>query len=84
MKTHTHRVCGWKRSAALPVEQLKRGLVCSQFPDADVMAWSAEDGGGDQKGPDSHELHQVTQQPGCPTDCVRMVFATEALEIYGV
>lgn len=45
--------------------------VCSQFSDTDVMARSAKDGGGDQKGPDWHELHQVSQQPGRPTDRVR-------------
>lgn len=50
-----------------------RRCVCSQFSDADVVAWSAEDGGSEQKGPDWHELHQVTQQPGCPADSVRIL-----------
>lgn len=47
--------------------------MCCQFPDADVVARSAEDGGGDQKGPHRHELHQVPQQPGRATDRVSRV-----------
>lgn len=47
------------------------GAVCfSQPTDADVVARPAEDGGSQPEGPDEHELHQVTQQPGRPTDCV--------------
>lgn len=56
----------------------KRG-VCSprvhpQSSDADVVARPAEDGGGEQEGPDGHELHQVTEQSGRPADCVSPQF----------
>lgn len=46
-------------------------MCFSQSSDADVVARPAEDGGGQQEGPDEHELHQVTQQPGRAADCVR-------------
>lgn len=47
-------------------------ILCSgpQPSDADVVARPAEDGGGEQEGPDGHELHQVAQQSGRPADCV--------------
>ena len=44
--------------------------VCLQPSDADVVARPAEDGRGEQEGPDGLELHQVTQQSGRPADCV--------------
>lgn len=47
-------------------------MCFSQSSDADVVAWPAEDGGGQQEGPDEHELHQVTQQPGRAADRVRV------------
>lgn len=48
--------------------------MCVQSSDADVVARSAEDGGGEQEGPDGDELHKVTQQSGRPTDCVCLGF----------
>lgn len=50
-----------------------RRCVCPQPSDADVVAGPAEDGGGEQEGPDGHELHQVTQQSGRPADCVSVL-----------
>ena len=47
--------------------------VCAaplQSSDADVVAGPAEDGRQQQERPLGHELHQVTQQPGRPTDRV--------------
>lgn len=48
--------------------------MCVQSSDADVVARSAEDGGGEQEGPDGDELHKVTEQSGRPTDCVCLGF----------
>lgn len=44
--------------------------VCAQSSDADVMAWTAEDGGRKQEGQVRNELHQVTQQSRRAADCV--------------
>ena len=41
-----------------------------QSSDADVVAGPAEDGRQQQERSLGHELYQVTQQPGCPTDRV--------------
>lgn len=49
-------------------------MCFSQSSDADVVARPAEDRGSQQEGPDEHELHQVTQQPGRAADRVRLLW----------
>lgn len=51
---------------------IKWSLHLLQSSDADVLARPTEDGGGEQERPNEHELHQVTQQPGRPADCVSL------------
>lgn len=56
--------------------------VCLQSSDADVVVKPTKDGGGEQERSNGHELHQVTQQSGCPADCVSL-FVCLIVSIYG-
>lgn len=49
-------------------------LVLSQSSDADVLAWTAEDGRGEQERTHSHELHEGQEWRRSTTDCVSGVW----------
>ena len=75
---HSRQTCSLYEWYRLPTVKDAWDFLCLflltfaslQSSDADVVAGPAEDGRQQQERSLGHELHQVTQQPGRPTDRV--------------